>query len=160
MTATPDAPITARGVNGQLSFDGTAVKITRDGFLARATQGRSDKTLPVRAIGSVQMKRASSLVNGFIQFAVSGETSKRSVGFGKSQDAARDENAVVFTKKHLDDFQAIYDAVIAAQSAPAAGAPVAPDVTDQLAKLGALRDSGVLTEEEFQTKKAQLLEKL
>ncbi len=35
-----------------------------------------------------------------------------------------------------------------------------PDVLGQLAKLGALRDAGVLSEEEFAAKKAELLERL
>jgi hypothetical protein len=44
-------------------------------------------------------------------------------------------------------------------SAPAAVSAPA-DVTDQLHKLGELRDSGVLTEEEFETKKTELLKRL
>ncbi len=35
--------------------------------------------------------------------------------------------------------------------------PPLPDVTEQIAKLGALRDQGILTEEEFAAKKAELL---
>ena len=44
-------------------------------------------------------------------------------------------------------------------SAPPAQAPPAPavDPIEQLAKLGELRDKGVLTEEEFAAQKAQLL---
>lgn len=45
-------------------------------------------------------------------------------------------------------------------AAPAAPAPAAPDVLDQIAKLSSLKDAGVLTEEEFQTKKADLLDRL
>jgi hypothetical protein len=36
-------------------------------------------------------------------------------------------------------------------------APATPDPLDQLKKLAELRDSGVLTEEEFATQKARLL---
>jgi hypothetical protein len=35
-----------------------------------------------------------------------------------------------------------------------------PDVAGQIRKLGELRDEGLLTEEEFQTKKTELLGKL
>lgn len=42
----------------------------------------------------------------------------------------------------------------------AAPAPSAPDVTEQLVKLASLRDAGVLTEEEFAAKKAELLSRL
>ena len=34
------------------------------------------------------------------------------------------------------------------------------DITEQIRKLGELKDSGVLTEEEFQTKKKELLSKM
>jgi Short C-terminal domain len=46
------------------------------------------------------------------------------------------------------------------QTAESAGAQSLPDVPTQLEKLGALRDSGVLTEEEFQAKKAELLARM
>lgn len=149
----------AKGVNGQVSFDGATVVITREGFLARSTHGRSEKALAVRSIGAVQVKPASALVNGHVQFSVSGESSKHSTGFGKSHDASKDENAVIFTKKQQPEFDAIVAAVRQAQAS--GGAPAAaPDVTEQLAKLGQLRDAGVLTDEEFAEKKAQLLERL
>lgn len=41
---------------------------------------------------------------------------------------------------------------------PLASAP--PDVADQIRKLGELRDAGLLTEEEFQSKKTELLKRL
>lgn len=45
-------------------------------------------------------------------------------------------------------------------SAPAPAAPAGPDVLAQLARLGQLRDAGVLTEEEFTAKKKELLGRL
>lgn len=153
-------PIHAKGVNGQISFDGATVVITREGFLARSTHGRSEKSLPVKSIGAVQIKPASALVNGHIQFSVSGESSKKSIGFGKSQDAAKDENAVIFTKKQAPAFEALRDAVRAAQAGGGVPAPAAPDVASQIQQLGQLRDQGLLTDEEFDAKKAELLGRL
>lgn len=46
--------------------------------------------------------------------------------------------------------------VAAAPAAPAAGG-LTDDLIDQLKKLGELRDAGILTDEEFQAKKTQLL---
>ena len=49
----------------------------------------------------------------------------------------------------------------AGQPAPTpAATPAEPDLTDQIRKLGELRDAGILTEEEFQAKKAQLLDRM
>ena len=45
----------------------------------------------------------------------------------------------------------------AAAPPPQAPPPAAPDPIEQLTKLGELRDSGVLTEEEFAAQKAKLL---
>ena len=45
-----------------------------------------------------------------------------------------------------------------AAAAPAASQP--PDALDQLKRLAELRDSGILNEDEFNAKKAELLQKL
>lgn len=149
----------AKGVNGQLAFDGQNVRITRNGFFGRATHGRGEKVLNLRSIGAVQIKPATALVNGWIQFSISGESSKQSIGFGRSQDAANDENAVIFTKKTSADFEAIRDAVLAAQNGlTAAAAPV--DHAEQLTKLASLRDAGIITPEEFDAKKAEILDRM
>jgi type II secretory pathway component PulM len=42
-------------------------------------------------------------------------------------------------------------------SAPAAQASLSDDVYEQLKKLGELRDAGILTDDEFQAKKTQIL---
>ena len=59
---------------------------------------------------------------------------------------------------------ALRSVILSAQADAAAPAqtPASPSesVTDQLAKLGQLRDSGVLTQEEFESKKAELLARL
>lgn len=50
-----------------------------------------------------------------------------------------------------------------AAATPAASAPVvasSPDVADQIAKLAALRDSGAITAEEYEAKKAELLDRM
>jgi len=46
---------------------------------------------------------------------------------------------------------------VAAAAAPAAPAALSDDVYDQLKKLGELREAGILTDEEFQAKKTQIL---
>lgn len=104
-----DQTITARGVNGTVTLSGELLTIEKRGLGNRGT-----KSIPLRAIGGVQIKPASALVNGFIQFSVSGETTRSSGGPGRSMNAATDENAVIFTKKQTPDFEAVRDAVLAA----------------------------------------------
>ena len=56
--------------------------------------------------------------------------------------------------------QAAYEEPPQAAPAPPAPAPpaaAAPDMLDQLKKLGELKESGVLTEQEFATQKARIL---
>lgn len=143
-------------------FDGAGVTIKRTGFLSRATVGKGEKRLPIGSITAVQWKPAGGMVNGFIQFTVPGGVEKRSSFGRQTTDAAHDENSVVFTKKQMPDFAKLREAVqsaIEAQQQPSA-APSAPDVTDQLRKLGELRAAGVLTDTEFENKKAELLNRL
>jgi len=149
----------AKGINGQIAFDGAIVTITREGFMGRTTHGRSAKSLAAKSIGSVQYKRATSLVNGWVQFSVSGESAIRERLGSKHQDLSKDENAILFRKSALADFDAVVAAIREAQGAFSVGAAI-PDAADQIGKLAALRDSGVLTEEEFAAKKAELLSRM
>jgi uncharacterized membrane protein YdbT with pleckstrin-like domain len=52
------------------------------------------------------------------------------------------------------------DAMIGHQQATAAAAAPPTDVADQIAKLATLRDQGAITSEEFEAKKAQLLDRM
>jgi hypothetical protein len=44
------------------------------------------------------------------------------------------------------------------QAAPAEAAPAEPDMATQLQELAKLKDQGILTDEEFQAKKKQILD--
>lgn len=150
------------GHGGQIQFDGHYVTITRKGFLARAVVGKGEKRLHISQISAIQWKPAGPLVNGFIQFSVSGGSERRSRFGSQTQDAARDENSVVFAKAQqpwFEHLRATLDAAIAAQHGARLATPAAAPVSvaDELAKLAQLHRSGVLTEAEFQQQKARLL---
>jgi membrane protein YdbS with pleckstrin-like domain len=58
-------------------------------------------------------------------------------------------------------FDRVSDGINAKFGAPQAPPPAStPSITDQIEKLGELRDKGVLSEEEFQAKKAELLQRM
>jgi hypothetical protein len=153
---------TAEGHGGvTVTFDGNFLSINRKGFLARATVGKGEKRIPLGSITAVQLKPAGAMVNGFIQFTVAGGNEAKSKFGSQTMDAVKDENSVVFTKKQQAAFEALRDdieqAITARHTPQAPQAAAAPDLMDQLGKLAALRDSGVLTDDEFAAQKARLL---
>ncbi|NAE18234.1 DUF4429 domain-containing protein [Enterococcus hirae] len=152
----PPLPVRASSFNGKASFDGDFLTIER---LAPA---RDSKRIHVAGIAAVQWKSATALTNGFIQFTVPGGNEARSRPLRGARDAARDENSVAFSRKSMPGFEALRDAVEAAivrHGQPASPASQ-PDVMLQLEQLGKLRDAGVVSPEEFEAKKAELLARI
>ena len=62
-------------------------------------------------------------------------------------------------QKYAAQDQAAYDQQMAAQqaAAPPAAAPAEPDYAAELEKLAQLKNQGILSEEEFEAKKKQIL---
>jgi hypothetical protein len=60
-------------------------------------------------------------------------------------------------QKYAAQDQAQYDEQMAAQAAAAPAAPAQPDYTAELEQLAQLKAQGILTEEEFEAKKKQIL---
>lgn len=104
-------PISAKGVNGQVSFDGQFVTISRSGAMARMTVGKGEKRIPVSSITAVQWKAPTRLVRGFIQFSVLGGNEAKSRVGRQTTDAAKDENSVVVGHRDAEDFQALRAAI-------------------------------------------------
>lgn len=109
---------------------------------------KGDKRIPYANITSVQFREPGSWIAGYIQFTIKGAMEWHG-------PVAQDENAVVFDAP-ADEFRDLGD-FIQAKMAAAQGGAAAPSLADELAKLAALRDQGILTEDEFATQKAKLL---
>jgi hypothetical protein len=116
-------------------------------FIFEGLMGSSSEDFPLDRISSVQW--SSGVVLGKIIVFASG-------------------NKAEIKNVNKDDGKEITDRIRHRLSAPLPvappGASLAPvntsDVYDQLRRLGELRDSGVLTPQEFETKKAELLRRL
>ncbi len=104
-------------------------------------RGKGVEVIPMSRISSVSTKR--KLVFEVVQITTSGQT----IEF-KSDPF----NAPLLKAK-------ILELMNSPQAAPAT-APSAMDPTEQLGKLAELHKAGVLTDEEFATKKAELLKKI
>lgn len=116
------------------------------------------------SISSIQIKPAGFAVSGFIQFSLAGGNEQRSTFGRQTFDAAGDENSMVI---HGDesDFRALRDAIEEAQRKlhqprTVQVAQQYGDVFEQLEKLARLRDSGILSDSEFESKKAELLARM
>jgi membrane protease subunit (stomatin/prohibitin family) len=142
------------GYNGQIRFDGESVLISRKGGIAFLTQGlKGEKRIPVSNITSVQFKSANAITNGYIQFATAGGESR-----GGVLDAGSDENSVMFLKRMQPMFEELRKAVEEAVQKRALGHQAAAESPlDSLKKLKELLDAGVISQGEFDSKKASLM---
>ena len=132
--------IAAGIMTGGLSLAATGVKNGKAGT----------EMIPVKSISSVSTKR-DGVMNTLVSIITSGNT----IDFRVSHAEAAAVKTVV-----TDLILGKYD--VAAPAAPASVPPAEtsapqPDISEQLQKLASLRDSGILTEEEFTAKKAELL---
>jgi hypothetical protein len=112
------------------------VKDRSFGSLSRAVQDA--EVIPTKAVSSVQATKDGLAFTKVTVFA-SGNT----IEFRMPHDAAQ-------------RFKEAITRLLLEPAPPPTAAP-SPDVADQLTKLAALRDQGILTEEEFGAQKAKLL---
>lgn len=152
--------LTAKGRTGILTVDDTFITIERKGAMAKMTHGFSQgqKRLAIAQVTSVQFKKPGLTV-GYIQFTIGGSREAT----GGVTKAMKDENSVAF-EKNAADFEAVRDFIEARiakrfeEESRFRGEPLAErSVGEQLRELAALRDEGLLSEEEFAIQKAKLL---
>ena len=148
------AELYARGSNGVITVDGDWLTIDRRGY-RRVGHLTEVRRIPLASITAVQLHYARMFTDGFIRFTVDGSPGLHNV--------MRDENAVTYRRRHAQGFNVIRAAVEQYISAHHAGAPSGagePDIPEQIKKLDELRDQKLITDEEFEAKKAQLLDRL
>jgi len=119
-------------------------------FLAKGSKG--EKSIPIKNIAAIQIKQPR-VTAGYIQFAYSGASESK----GGILDAARDENTITFSsKKELAQAKEIKELIETLQSEDSQPATQSSDA-DELVKYKQLLDDGILTQDEFDAKKKQIL---
>lgn len=136
------------GQGKSLFVTGTGIRIVQED-----RHERRDKVLLLRHVSAVEVKKPGAF-DGYIQFTIAGGVPHDSSSSltGGAFDAAHDENSVTFTDAETYDL-ALKIKVHVESWAPAGVASVA----DELAKLKALADQGVLTADELAAAKRHLL---
>ncbi|MFE6925421.1 DUF2510 domain-containing protein [Nocardia sp. NPDC057663] len=107
-----ERPITVKGHNGTVTFDGWWIEIQRTGGLARIAakiNALESKCFPISRVEQVVWKRPSMLVNGYLEFVVGGERFH-----GKITAAGANPYAVLATKQMAKGFEPLYAALLEA----------------------------------------------
>ena len=148
--------IKAKGIGGDLELLKNKIRIKRKGGMAFLLHGiKGDKEIFLNQISSIQLKKAGFAFNGYIQFAFLGGREAK----GGLFQATSDENTIMFTKDNQQDFieikNSIEEQIFQFQNQNKSD-KTSIGIND-LEKLAKLRDEGIITEEEFQAKKRQIL---
>jgi hypothetical protein len=124
-------------------------------WLATGIRGNSAAfdMLPLSAITSLSLRK-----DGLNHQMVVVQTAGGAIEFRVSRYNAADFRLAVINQMQVS---AATPTKVEVQSSTPVGQPAPPtfDLADQIQKLASLRDAGILTEEEFQLKKSQLLER-
>lgn len=145
----------AEGIAGQIEVDEAFLTIKRQGARAMLNHGlKGDKRIPLQNITAVQFKPAG-LTAGYIQLSIAGGVESKAGLLASGND----ENSMQFKSRQQAAFEAIRDHVESAiRMRPSAAVGSAPaSAADELRKLAALLQEGLLTQAEFDVQKARLL---
>ena len=141
----------AKGINGQLELLEDRIRITRKGvtsFLIFPFRG--EKEIFIKDISSIHFKKAGLMTNGFIQFSFFGGTEAK----GGLFQATREENTIMFRKSQQKVFEEIKEMVEEKTKEPK---EKTGSNLEDLGKLASLKEKGIITKEEFQKKKKEIL---
>lgn len=124
------------------------------GVLMRGLKGT--KTIPIHSITAIQFKRAG-VVRGYMQFTIPGGVESNGGAF----DAVVDESTFLFDEQNnaqAEIAKNYIEARIKELRSPQFTKSTLPSLGDELTKLAALKNQGLLTDEEFQAAKRRLLD--
>ena len=157
----PGALCFAKGINGQATLFEDRIRLERKGAWSFVTYGlRGTKEILISEISSVEYKDAGSVISGYILFLYRGGRDVKS-GIFSENSITNNENAVVFVKESqpaFDNLRAVLNERLEEYRRPQQlVVQPASSRLDELKKLGELRDSGIITDDEFESEKARLL---
>lgn len=135
-----------------LTDTGVIIKRGLRGFFLGGGSLRGDKTIPYSSIVAVQLKKAGA-VAGYIQLTLMGGSEAK----GGLFQSAFDENSINFHSWGNKNQLFLEAKELIEQKMQQTRNGHTRSDADELDKFSQLRDKGVLSEEEFQGKKKQIL---
>lgn len=155
-----------KGQNGMILLyeDSLAIsKKTFGGFVSQGGAVSGERRFFFQDIASIEYKKPG-WTNGYIKIITAGsvETNAKVGLFKTSSNSMKDQNTLVLmalTKSKANKIDDFYNMIMARMLNAKTAKSAAPQVSkmDELKKLSELRDSGVLSEKEFQKEKAKIL---
>ncbi|WP_079102284.1 DUF4429 domain-containing protein [Streptomyces sp. TP-A0356] len=164
LVAPPEAPRQFKAYDGKASFDGKAVSFRWFWTGASSAKWKAgDQSFPVAGLSGVEW-RSPELFEGHLRLL------RRETNGARPGQPDQDPAAVVFglgygpVHESLPFAAAVLAAVRAAGAGPLASVPGPrrdpADIAERIRHLGELHEAGLVTDEEFSTKKAELLAEL
>lgn len=156
LVAAPRPPLQFKAYDAKASFNGRAVTFQLYWSGATSTKWKAgDQTFPVAQLTGVEW-RSPEVWTGHLRLLVRDGQ--------QPSDAAHDPAAVTFglgyglVHESLPFAASVLEAIEAAPARPAPAQPASPfDVASRIRQLGELHQEGLLSDEEFSAKKAELL---
>ncbi|MFD1657955.1 DUF4429 domain-containing protein [Streptomyces caeni] len=164
LVAPPEAPLQFKAYDGKASFDGKAVSFRWSWTGASSAKWKAgDQSFPITGLSGVEW-RSPEVFEGHLRLL-----HRDPAGAAQPAQPDQDPAAVIFglgygpVHESLPFAASVLAAVRAAGPAPAVG-PAArrdpADIAERIRHLGELHEAGLVTDEEFSTKKAELLAEL
>ncbi|MCL6732792.1 DUF4429 domain-containing protein [Streptomyces neyagawaensis] len=165
LVAAPEVPLQFKAYDGKASFDGRSVSFRWSWTGASSAKWKAgDQSFPVSELSGVEW-RSPEVFEGYLRLL------RRDTAGERPPQADHDPAAVVFGLGYgpVHESLPFAAAVLAAARSTGAGAlaPVAAgprrdpaDIADRIRHLGELHEAGLVTDEEFSAKKAELLAEL
>ena len=146
------------------------VIIIKAGWAAGATFGNKSVSFDLTNITAVEVR--VGLVNGFVEVSAGGMQGYERSNWGKGQQSAYEApNTVPISKAEQQKFQAAVQVIrqlvqearkpaVQQVVMPAPAQPTGPSIPEQIQQLASLHQAGILTDAEFDKKKADLLARM
>ena len=135
-----------------ITIDENTLTINRKGFISFGNGLRVEKTIPLSNITAVQLKKPG-LTHGYLQFSINGAVEAK----GDPMQLLKDENTIVFAGKHLDDMLELKHLIETSKAPSTQTSASSPSEASQIKEFKSLLDDGIISQEEFDQKKKQLL---
>jgi hypothetical protein len=111
------------------------------------------KRVPRSNITSVTWKEPGDWLAGFLELDILGERPPSP----QASPNVQNQNRLQYDRADRDKFAELREWIEAGRTLRSDTAAATPSVADEIAKLGQLREQGLLTDEEFSAQKAKLL---